>query len=219
MLTLNNVTLIAMTSVRIEAAVRALEYSCLGVRFAEVKLVSHVKPNNLNKIIKYEEIDVIKNIDDFSYKAIYKLPAYIDTDYGMLIHSDGFVVNPASWRDDFLQYDYIGAPWALPQDHFSYRDIFGNIVRVGNGVSLRSKKLMDLANNLNLVWEPYFGFYNEDGFICTKNRHIYEANGMKYAPLEIAKYFSHEVMIPEIIGIRPFAFHKWRGQNAIYPQF
>ncbi len=61
--------------------------------------------------------------------------------------------------------------------------------------------------------EPCIGDINEDGFICAMNRHIYEENGIKYAPLEVAKYFSHEAPIPEINGITPFGFHgkgsKW----------
>jgi len=136
-----------------------------------------------------------------------------------LVHADGFVVNPSAWRDEFLDYDYIGAPWPLPKDDFSYRDINGKIFRVGNSVSLRSKRLLDLPIKLNLPWEPYHGFYNEDGFICGKNRHIYEANGMRFAPLDVAKYFSHETMIPEVRNIKPFAFHKWAGSNRAYPKF
>jgi hypothetical protein len=50
----------------------------------------------------------------------------------------------------------------LPSDDFSYRDIHGNIVSVGNSVSLRSKRLLELPIQLKLPWEPYHGFYNED---------------------------------------------------------
>jgi hypothetical protein len=42
---------------------------------------------------------------------------------------------------------------------------------------------------------------------------------MKFAPLDIAKYFSHEAMIPEVKNIKPFVFHKWAGSNHIYPKF
>jgi hypothetical protein len=42
---------------------------------------------------------------------------------------------------------------------------------------------------------------------------------MNFAPLDMAKYFSHEAMIPEIKGIKPFAFHKWAGSNRNYPRF
>jgi hypothetical protein len=34
---------------------------------------------------------------------------------------------------------------------------------------------------------------------------------MKFADIDIAKYFSHECAIPEIQGIVPFAFHGKKG--------
>jgi hypothetical protein len=46
-----------------------------------------------------------------------------------------------------------------------------------------------------------------------------EKEGMRIAPIEVAKYYSHEKMIPEVQGITPFAFHKWEGTNAQYPNF
>jgi hypothetical protein len=136
-----------------------------------------------------------------------------------IIHEDGFIVNADMWNPKFLEYDYIGAPWPLPNDDFSYRDIKNNIVRVGNSVSLRSKKLIDLPVKLNLEWKPFHGYYNEDGFICVNNRHIYEEYGCKFANIDIAKYFSHETMIPEIEGIKPFAFHRHYGTNSKYPNY
>lgn len=104
-----------------------------------------------------------------------------------------------------------------PDDLISYRDINGEICRVGNSVSIRSRRLMELPSKIGMKWEKFGGWYNEDGFICVNNKHIFEQNGMKIAPIEVAKYFSHETMIPEIEGITPFAFHKWKGTNAHYP--
>jgi hypothetical protein len=49
---------------------------------------------------------------------------------------------------------------------------------------------------------------NEDGNICVHNRHIFEENGCKIAPLEVAKYFSYESPISENQGILPFGFHR-----------
>jgi hypothetical protein len=118
------------------------------------------------------------------------------------------------WDDEFLNYDYIGAPWPLPQDDFSFRDPQGNIQRVGNGgFSLRSKKLLKLASTLNLEWKPYFGFYHEDGFFTCHNRALYELKGCVYAPIEVASRFSQELYIPENEGIIPFGFH---GKNHYY---
>ena len=161
----------------------------------------------------------MSNIDEWNYSTIYNLPKYIQTDFCLLIHDDGFVVNPEQWQDEFLNYDYIGAPFPIPQDDFSYRDINNNLIRVGNSVSLRSKKLLDTPINLNLEWKSFHGYYNEDGFICVNYRHKYIENGCKFADINIAKYFSHETMIPEIEGIKPFVFHRHHGTNNIYPKF
>jgi glycosyltransferase involved in cell wall biosynthesis len=214
-----NVTLVAMATRNVEETLQALNYSSRGVKYGSVKLLSHYTPYGMDKDIEFIRIDKIKSIDDWSYKIIYELNQYIDTEFALLVHADGFVVNPSSWKDEFLDYDYIGAPWPLPTDNFSYRDPYGNIVRVGNSVSLRSKRLLELPIKLNMPWEPFRGYWNEDGFICVKNKHLYEAKGMKFAPINLAKHFSHESMIPEVKGIKPFAFHKWAGSNRNYPKF
>ena len=78
---------------------------------------------------------------------------------------------------------------------------------------------MEFPSKTGIPFEADHGFFNEDGFICCKNRHLFEGAGMKYAPLEVAKYFGHESMIPEVEGIRPFVFHKWAGTNGEYPKF
>jgi hypothetical protein len=197
-----------MSSVSVDYSVKALLKSSEKINFADIKLISHEHPTNLNDKIKFCYIDKINSLDDYSYKMIYELDKYVDTDYALVIQSDGYVINPNSWRDDFLNYDYIGAPFPLPKDDFSYRDSNNNIFRVGNGgFSLRSKKLIELPNKLKLEWKSFHGYYNEDGFICGMYKNIYENNGMKFAPLDIAKYFSHEIEIPEIKDINPFGFH------------
>ena len=218
MIRLSNTTLVAMTSVRIEQTTKALAYSCNDIEFAEVKLITDKKFNDTNKIKKCE-IEPINNIDEWNYSIIYKLPKYIDTDFCILIHDNGFIVNPEKWKNEFLEYDYIGAPWPMPSDSFSYRDINNNIIRVGNSVSLRSKKLLDLAGNLNLEWKPFHGYTNEDGFICVNYRHEYIKAGCKFADIDVAKFFSRENQLIENIGIEPFAFHNYNGPNSKYPKF
>ena len=157
----------------------------------------------------------MSNIDEWNYSSIYELGKHIDTEFAMLIHDDGFVINPDSWRDEFLDYDYIGAPWPMPNDNFSFRDIDGNLIRVGNSVSIRSKRLIDLPVELNLEWKAFHGYYNEDGYICVNYRHIYLEHGMKFADIDVAKYFSMENEIPENKGIVPFAFHNKGLANQI----
>ncbi len=218
-LQLPNVTLAAMTSVNVRATIKAMQYSMRGIDFGAAVLVTHRKPLFLPKEIEYAHIDKLTEIDKFNYAMIYEMHKYIHTDFMLLVHADGFVVNPDSWRDEFLDYDYIGSPFPLPKDDFSYRDINGEIIRVGNSVSIRSKRLLEFPSKAGIPFEADHGYFNEDGFICVKNRHLFLAAGMRYAPLEVAKYFGHEQMLPEFEGIRPFVFHKWEGTNAQYPRF
>jgi hypothetical protein len=217
MLELNNVTLIAVSDVNIEDTIKALEYSCRDIKFACVKFVSYHKPNYLPSYIDYIPDTPTGNIDNWNYKMVYELGGHVDTEFAMLIHSDGFIVNPDQWRSEFLEYDYIGAPWS--SDNHLLKDINGEQIRVGNSVSIRSKKLMDLPKKIGMEWRAFNGYTNEDGWICINNRHIFKENGMKFADIDIAKYFAHEAMIPEIVGIKPFAFHRWFGTNSIYPKF
>ena len=218
-LQLPDVTLMAMTSVKVKETIKAMEYSMRGIDFGDSVLITHRKPLFLPKTIRYAHTSKLTDINCFNYKMLYELGDYIHTDFVMIVHYDGFVVHPEMWRDEFLDYDYIGSPWPLPKDDFSYRDINGNLCRVGNSVGIRSKRLIDFPKKAGIPFEADHGYFNEDGFLCVKNRHLVEAAGMKVAPLEVAKYFAHESMIPEIEGITPFAFHKWAGTNADYPKF
>jgi hypothetical protein len=211
MINLNNVTLVAVASVRIDRTIQALKYSSKNITFGDVKLFTHEIINDTDfTTINVEKMDY----EHYNKFIVFELYKYVDTDYALIIQDDGFVVNPQMWNSEFLNYDYIGAPWPLPHDNFSYRDIYGNIVRVGNGgFSLRSKKILSLATQLGLEWKSYFGNFNEDGFFTCHNRHLYEQNGCVFAPLDVAKYFSHEIQIAENTDITPFGFH---GKNSPY---
>lgn len=205
MLELNNVTLIALGSVNIEGMHRALQYSSRNIKWGAVKLITEIS---------------CKTIDEWNHAIIFDLRKYVDTAFCMLIHPDGFVVNPESWRPEFLNYDFIGAPWPLPTDNHSYRTPDGEIVRVGNSVSIRSKEMLELPYQMEVVWRSYFGNTNEDGFLTCHNRRLFQHYGARYAPIEVAKYFSRELEIPENIDVdKPFAFHmadNYPGRNEQY---
>lgn len=193
---LPQVTLICLTNKDFEGHKKALDKSCEGVEFGGVKLIWDEK---------------ITSIDKWNEAIIYDLPKYIDTDFAFLCHADGYITSPEVWQERWLAYDYVGAPWPLPSDSYSYRTESGRIVQVGNSVSLRSKKLMDLVAQTpkEYFWsmKEKYGNTNEDGYICCHNRDWLEEQGIKFAPLEVAKYFSKEHEIPENVGLEAFAFH------------
>lgn len=217
---LPKVTLAALTSVNVYETVKALEYSMRGIEFGDVVLISHKKPFYLPKSIRFSYTDKLDSIDKFNYKMVYELKDHINTEFMLLVHADGFVIHPENWREEFLDYDYIGSPWPLPKNDYAYRDSKGNICRVGNSVSIRSKRLLEYPSKHNLPWVRVDdGFYNEDIFICCHSKNAMEEEGMKWAPFELAIQFGREHPLPENKGVEPFIFHKWWGENAGYPRF
>lgn len=122
---LPNVTLAAMTSVNIRATIRAMQYSMRGIEFGDAVLITHRRPLGLPGGIRYSHTDRLSDIDAFNYKMVYELGDHIRTDFALIVHADGFVVHPEMWRDEFLDYDYIGAPWPLPPEGIRPRTATG----------------------------------------------------------------------------------------------
>jgi len=211
MLKLPQITLICVSTVDVEQAVEALKFSCKDIEFGAVKLVSHYIPENITDGISFEKISSFSDVDEWSHYIFYNLSKHVDTEFCLLIHADGFVVNPGSWKDEFLNYDFIGAPF--PEAEGVYVDKTDKNIRVGNSVSIRSKRLLDLPIKENIPWEMTKGDYNEDMQICVYQRDKFETYGIKFAPIEVASHFSHEANIPEIVGVMPFAFHKYHTKE------
>lgn len=194
MLKLPEVTLIALSGIgyQTEENLSALKKSCEGIEWGAVK---YIQQGN------------IVDINSWNKAVVYDLGTYIDTPFAMFVHGDGYVINPHLWNPDWLNYDYIGAPWPLPRDDYSYKTPKGELVRVGNSVSLRSKAILDLPLINKFEWKPYYGNTNEDGFLCVHNRDKLIESGIRFAPLEVARHFSKEHKMEENRGLETFAFH------------
>lgn len=129
---LNKVTLICVDCHNYGGAVAAIRKSMLQCDFAAVKLLT-------DKGFDFEGIEVInippiRSKEDYSKFLIKELYKYFDTEFCLVIQHDGYVLNGKSWLTEFLDYDYIGAPW-----------IYSDGKNVGNGgFSLRSKKLQEI---------------------------------------------------------------------------
>jgi hypothetical protein len=224
MIDLPQVTLISVdTTSELDSTLKALYTSMSGIKFGEVKLIT--TKDNLEKynselesegIVIEEPLIPITNYNEYNYYVVYKLGEHINTSHCLLVQPDGFVLFPEKWDDTWLNYDYIGAPWAYVED--AYIDPFGNHHRVGNGgFSLRSKKFLEVPNKVEVPWETnnsdFYWMpegvvnYHEDGNVCVHNRHIFIEQGCKYAPVEVAVRFSQETRVPECEGITPFGFH------------
>ena len=183
----------------VEKTIKAL-YTCMeNVEFSEVKFITskEVIDNYGEELssdgIMCEEPSIpIKNMKDYSRFMIYHLNDYINTKYVLTIQYDGFIINTDAWKDEFFNYDYIGAPWPWREEAFVTP--YGEHISVGNGgFSLRSKKLLEVPSKVEVPFDVVamndfyrmFGSinWNEDGNICVHNRHIFEAQGCKFAPV------------------------------------
>lgn len=189
MLSLPQVSLIALTNRDFEGHKQMLDRSSRLIKFGGSKIIWDETCNSL---------------DMWSYKVLYELWKYVDTDFALIFQADSCVTEPMLWRDEFLEYDYIGAPWPSKTHYVGDQEI-----RVGNGgFSLRSKKLLKAFVDLNLPFtDNQTGFYNEDGNICVYHRKTLEDYGIKYAPVEVAARFSSELTVPETV--ESFGKHKY----------
>jgi len=224
MIDLSRVTCFAIDNThRIENTIKSI-HTCMNVAsFGEVKFVTtsdyvqkYKDGLSSDGIVVEDQIRPVTSIDEYNEYILYHLYKHIDTEYCLLVQDHAFIINPDAWKDEFLDYDYIGAPW--PWRENSYVTPFGEHIRVGNGgFSLRSKKLLEVPNQVDIPFRPaeqpdFYKMFgsdntNEDGNICVHNRHIFQEQGCKFAPLEVAKYFAHEHPLEEFRGIIPFGYH------------
>ena len=198
-------------------ALYALWKSKKAVEFSEVKIITPTAircPNFAkNEVTSTHKLD---SIDSYNHFMIYELHKHIETKFALVVQADGYVLSPDAWTDEFLEYDYVGAPWPLSES--AYLDPFGNHQRVGNGgFSLRSATLMSTPSAIDVPFDVNNGdFYkhmdagllSEDGNICVHNRHIFESTGCRFAPLHLALTFSIEKRLRERFFRNTFGFHK-----------
>lgn len=196
MIELNNVTLISVDCIDPETTVKALNYSAREIKFGDVRLLSSHRPRNLTSNIRWEEIRKL-DIIGYSHFIARSLYQYVDTEFCLIIQNDGFVLNAGKWTNEFLQYDYIGAPW--PAEHIKER--------VGNGgFSLRSRKMLLMTMDFDCE------DIAEDYYICGIKRAYLEEQGIRFAPVQLAGMFSTELEVVECHNDvnNTFGFHgKW----------
>lgn len=225
MKSLPNVTLISYdNSPQPERTLRALKHCASMIAFAEVVMVTHVVPQGVNGETLYM---VTQNTySDAMTFEVHDLAYYVSTDYALCIHHDGFIINPDAWRDEWLQYDFIGAPWpreAHPK-HPGKSD-FPNF-RVGNtGFCMKSKRFINACYDLGHLFDIKSDTKNPSGlggdtFVSQIIRPQLEAQGMKYAPVEVAADFSWESNIEEYPNGRPdaFGFHSFNLEDKRIPR-
>lgn len=179
---LPSVTLCAVTSTNTGATVEAIHGCVKHIEFGDAVLFTDVLPavtvTTRASPIRVVEIPRLDTSEEYSNFILRHLVDYISTEHCMIVQWDGHIIDPTRWREEFLNYDYIGARW--PQ--------FNDGKDVGNGgFSLRTKRLMELCRQPTFV--PH---HPEDVAVCRTNRALMESNGMRFAPARLADAFSAE---------------------------
>jgi len=209
---MKEITIIAASDVKIKETIKALKVSSKILKPKKTILFtshSYLKSTK-NECIFFEKIKPLRSKSDYSNFLIFELYKFIETSHVLIDQWDGFIINPNKWTNNFLFYDYIGAPFIPRTKSFSYaRDRSNDFYVIGNGgFSLRSKKLIEAPSKYNLFDDKHLTYSNEDGFFCVLHRKFLESKGFKWAPFNIAKEFSIEspLNISELVDF-PFGFH------------
>jgi hypothetical protein len=126
--------------------------------------------------IETVKIDPPKDIVDWSVFVNYEVPKLISGPFVMSVHEDGFPLQLDLWDDEFLNFDYIGAPWPDGQ--------------VGNGgFNIESQRMFE--RKLDLPRDHVLD-HPSDNWLCKFHRNRLESDGLKFAPTETAMRFSTE---------------------------
>jgi hypothetical protein len=156
-----------------------LNFFLTNVEFASIQMISTHDPEIEG--VTYTRIKEF-GISDYSRFCLHHLSDWVNSEFCLIFQDDGFILNPSLWNDSFYEYDYIGSPWPL----YIGWPVEGQ--QVGNGgFSLRSKRLLEFTKTFTGHTTE-----NEDTYIISAKRKDIEDEGLKIAPLEIARLFSIE---------------------------
>ena len=210
-LSLPNVTLVGIDCVDVARLQEALNISELHITFGASKLLTSLPNNDPRKV----EIPHIGGTLEYSNFCINELHKYVDTDYVLIVQYDGFVLNAQSWDAQFLNYDYIGAPWFVNDiliNKYGFPEKLRGTFIVGNGgFSLRSKKLLTTCARLASE-KKLSKIHPEDNVICISDRSLFETEGITFAPSDLGLRFSIEGE-NNVTYTKQFGFHNFKWTN------
>lgn len=207
MLDLSDITLFAIDCFHPDKTVLAMRFSCRFVQFKRVvlytDLVRHPNPMRFPEL----KIEHIRESDEKrepfpghpSLPVDYERDAITrPSDFGgpvLFMEWDSAILNPWAWDENWMKYDYIGAPWPPHVDPgWPACDESNN---VGNGgFSLRSRKFNEKVRWYYANTHPERSEkMSSDRWFCRSIRKDLEADGILFAPDHVAARFSCENMI------------------------
>lgn len=198
-LKLKNVTLLVLHISGKPFPIEGLEKCAKYAEFGDILILTD-DTSFKHEFINVRKIPSIRTMEEYSMFFIRQLWNCFDTDFCLTTHDDGFIINPESWTDEFLNYDYIGAPWKFHGGRF--RDSM-NRPGIGNGgFSLRSKEICKYVSKNYFIINDNEDKYYSNVIECHKPASI------KYPSVDLALQFSQETLFDQ--NIRPFGFHNFK---------
>ena len=184
------------------AALPAIQHSMQQLPGSRGLLLSLKPPENLPEGIEWRQIYSL-DYHEYSIFMMHCLASFIDTDFCLVVQEDGWVLNGENWKDEYYDYDYIGAPshCGFSEEHiylhFAWTKAKDEVKVVQNGgFSLRSKKFLEVCNKNGIAHQngTDIHYWNEDAQLSALLQDVLIACGMRFAPLELAKHFSAEYL-------------------------
>ncbi len=179
-LRLPQVTLAAVDTRAPDLALHALARSMAQASFGRVVLFSGAGAASLVPAgVELVPSEPIASGAGYSRVVLRELPAHVHTSHALIVQWDGFVVDASAWRDEFLDWDYVGAVWTeAPRTG-----------QVGNGgFSLRSRRMLEAGRDPRIEHE-----HPEDLVLCHEYRALLEReHGVRIAPPGLARRFAFE---------------------------
>ena len=221
------ITVVSVTGLQslADGALLAIEQSMRSLPGSRGLLMSPARPTHLPNDIMHIAVKPFGYLE-YSLFMLYALGEFIRTEFVLVVQNDGWVLNGSNWREEFFNYDYLGAPVHLARvthaGQSSYRYGFEWLPYLNNpecrveniyngGFSLRSKRLLEAPRKLGLEFKipvpgvcpgPPFALHwqgemvLEDVWLCLTVRSDLEDCGLRLPNLGVAREFSIEHAIP-----------------------
>lgn len=178
-----SITLVTQETMYHTLAARALTETLKHIDVSEVLTFSNkeILPGARN--VHVDHFPSVTNYCEFMLRGMQE---HVTTDHILFVQWDAMAYNSACWSDEFLEYDYIGAPWPWKTEGSN----------IGNGgFSLRSRRLLDALRDPTIQMDATDpDAVNEDQVIgCSDRKYLETAYGIKYPTTQVAAQFSYEL--------------------------
>lgn len=203
MLNLTNITLLAIDTIDPQRTIKAMRYSLLQAYFHDAVLVttpSEFHPDMVKTFGGRGRIDQIRvefvepgPRSDYERQIVAELPRWFKSEHCLFQEWDSTIVNPNAWNPEWLEYDFIGAPWPYRFVERGFPECTEHNCVGNGGFSLRSLDFCQTTSALfRAMGQPAAATKLSDAWISRTIRAELEVDDLDFAPEEEALKFSCE---------------------------